>query len=325
MSKAGVQPLGGVKPTQAEVEAAHRILDGSKKKASKMASFVFFLQEQKKLPGANIAEIDEALTSRGSKRQEYFMQWMALSIRQKDAKAISVTTESSSHRTKTMSDVIPMSAEVMDKKVGKDKAEHWRASGKIPWKADSVTGSEDPRFVEWQVPIKWLRMVDEDGQDTNVTVEREADEQDLAALRSARMDSAATSVAQATIKQEELTPEEKNQIAIKDMKDNAIPNARKVQDYIRDIKSILNACKQSTIRQYCTNLEEEANKHLTRLTKLGKTLDMLAVGETCNEAGLPKLLETLDAVVAKHEEITDFGCRMQVFKKATKRKASRLS
>ena len=43
----------------------------------------------------------------------------------------------------------------LEKVVGPEKAEHWIQNG-LPWKPDSITGSCDPKFIEYQVPIAWV-------------------------------------------------------------------------------------------------------------------------------------------------------------------------
>jgi hypothetical protein len=75
-----------------------------------------------------------------------------------------------------------MSEEVMDQRVGKNKALKWRKSGRIPWRPDSVTKSTDPEDIEWGVPREWQTFCEGDITQATAANSEDATEEKLKML-----------------------------------------------------------------------------------------------------------------------------------------------
>ena len=54
------------------------------------------------------------------------------------------------------------SKEIMDRELGAVKAEGWRVAGKLPTRADPITGKSCEYFLEWGVPSEWQQWTDGD-------------------------------------------------------------------------------------------------------------------------------------------------------------------
>eukprot|EP00959_Pyramimonas_sp_CCMP1952_P387394 8118554-Pyramimonas_sp.AAC.1 len=62
----------------------------------------------------------------------------------------------------------------MDQEMGKTKAEHWRTSGLLANRPDSLTGSNDPELIEWIVPASWQYLTEQDLRQIKIDVEMKA-------------------------------------------------------------------------------------------------------------------------------------------------------
>ena len=70
----------------------------------------------------------------------------------------------------------------MIKKLGTPKAKHWMASGRIPWRPDSLMGSEEPEHIEWGAPVEYERWLEDEEKFFKMSAKSQTDEDDLAIL-----------------------------------------------------------------------------------------------------------------------------------------------
>ena len=157
----GPQRLPAVKfttlmPTEEEIKEAQAILDGLDKKGakSKMVSMLHFFKT---------AEDTEGLESRGGKRHELLKNFLVHQLRSKHAAKTCKTGEVRKEVEANGTLWTWMSKETMDQKLGQVKAQHWRDSGKLKDRSDSLTGATDEHPKEYRVPKTWesLQSLDE--------------------------------------------------------------------------------------------------------------------------------------------------------------------
>ena len=72
------------------------------------------------------------------------------------------------------------------KEIGDDKFEHWKDAKKIDNRPNSMTGSTDPKVVEWALPCEWVDAVDQGTVGINIQAEGKATEQDFENSKSMR-------------------------------------------------------------------------------------------------------------------------------------------
>ena len=295
-----VGKLASVKPTDEEKAEAKKFIATAKAKASKMGSMVYWLKCEKQ---AGDDEADVALSSRGEIRSQYLEAYLVHMLRQKAGKV--TVTKVAENLNEEFTDTVPMSLEIMDRELGADKAEHWRSSGQLKFQADSVTGSTDPKFVEWLVPKTWLRKVDRDGLKHHVANEAEAD-----ADTGAECDHTADV---AEVKVEQLSPEEQEKRQIEDLKSSAKIHLRRFQDYLTEAKEIETRCGTN---RYAATLLEDAKGQVTRLTKLVKLLDQLVTKTNFPEKELPNMLVSIGKLAGGQKEIVSWAGKLGVVTKA---------
>ena len=149
--------LGSVEPTDEELKAAREVLRlaSAGERRSENAGMIHFL---KTYPTDN----EDAKQAKGLDRDKYLLNFIVL--QQRYAKAVRTVTSTraiSSHHRK-VKDLHWWSWESMDLNMGRLKAKHWRASGKLPKRADMLTNSWEEDFVEYGVPHDWQQISSDD-------------------------------------------------------------------------------------------------------------------------------------------------------------------
>ena len=150
--------IGSVEPTDEELKAARQVLRDASAgdRRSKNASLIHFLKTN---PGSGNDAVKEA---KGLERDKYLEKFLVLQMRYaKSVRSVTATRElSSNHR--TLKDMHWWSWEAMDLNMGQLKGKHWRESGKLPKRADMLTNSWEPDYVEYGVPHDWQQLSLED-------------------------------------------------------------------------------------------------------------------------------------------------------------------
>ena len=150
--------IGSVEPTADELEAARKVLADATAggRRSKNASFIHFLKTNPDCGN------EDAASAKGLARDAYLEKFLVLQMRYSKAERTCKATReiSSSHR--KLKDLHWWSMEQMDINMGAQKGKHWRDSKLLPDRADSLTGSLDPNFIEYGVPHDWQQLSHDD-------------------------------------------------------------------------------------------------------------------------------------------------------------------
>ena len=275
---------------------------------SRMASMVHFLPDN---PDA------AALSSRGEQRREYLMNFLTHQLRLKDQAKVMEVAQSTSIEQKKIVDLHWWSKEKMDIELGPKKAEHWRQSGLLPTKADSVTGSSEDEFKEWGVPHNWERLTEADMKNLKIESSGQVDQKDMELLRSAET-FAETKNEEPEIKKEK-TELSKLEERITKLTENSATFLRRYQDMTLDAKMLLTLSQNQKNIKYATGFLSDLEKHVANLGKATKTLEKVAVGNI-EHADASKLMTDLDKLDASHVEINTWADRFGFKLKPQKRK-----
>eukprot|EP00428_Durinskia_dybowskii_P007738 CAMPEP_0170304954 /NCGR_PEP_ID=MMETSP0116_2-20130129/52833_1 /TAXON_ID=400756 /ORGANISM="Durinskia baltica, Strain CSIRO CS-38" /LENGTH=305 /DNA_ID=CAMNT_0010556969 /DNA_START=6 /DNA_END=924 /DNA_ORIENTATION=- len=279
--------LAHVTPTKEELELAQSV----KAKKSKMASMVHWLKSNP----------DEAIEkSRGEARQAYLMKFLVHQMRQKATTKTTTSKTTTSTTNQTSRDVFWWSAEKMNQELGTKKGESWRQSGKLRTRPDPVTNSSDPDFLEHAVPVEWTRLVTGEENTLSVTAEGEATEEDVGMADFAPEGTAP----ETAVKSEPLTPEEEMQKQIEKITKDAPNELRRFQEFLLESK-LLNT--QIENMKYAETLAGDNTKHMAKLARAIKVIEMLVTGKAANKQELPKLVDTMASLEAEHREIESWA------------------
>lgn len=309
--QAGVK-LSSVKPSPEELAKAKAILTSvdSKAKKSKMASMAHYLKEH---PGLN----DEVTKSRGLDKQQYLENFLVHQLRLKQATKQSensheVVSKSSQHQK-----VRWLSEEVMDREIGATKAAHWRASGKLASRADSVTGSTEAAFVEWACPEDWDEWMKGETNSYAIKTNAEADEDDHILLKEATGRGSSSTTSEVEVKAEEKTAEEKLEDRARQLVNDPRPTLRKFQDYKLECERLVELANGV---KYADGIAQDASKLIPKVGKLLKLLTTMSTKpETVKLSEVKDVVKSDDILSAQYLEIRDWGEKFGLIAKGKKR------
>ena len=163
--------LSTVVPSASELEAARAILASADAKAmaSKKASMKHFL---------SLHPDEQASLAKGKNKNEFLEKFLVHMARSNNATKVAENRKTVVSRSAKHLDLHWWSMETMDQKLGVEKATHWRQSGKIVSKPDSLTGSRHEKHVEWGVPKNWERITEDELRELMVACQAELDNAD---------------------------------------------------------------------------------------------------------------------------------------------------
>jgi hypothetical protein len=313
----GKVELGLVAPTPEELDAARAILRGATPadKKSRMACMSHFIK------GHNDSR---AMSSRGSERQTYLEAFTVHQMRQKNAQKKMQTSEAKTTDKGFFTDVFWWSEEKIIKEMGEHKGNAWINFQSPPLKTRkcSITGSESEKLKEYRIPRDWERMSLHDTQSLNITAISDAGEADLKLLRemSSSSDGTAPTDSGATpIKQEPLTPEEKEQKAAKEFKES-------IGDYIREFQEceVRSGEMKSQLQtsKYAGAILNDVEAHSTKVTKLLRVLQRLQVQTSLLDPNKAKqVIQHMEHVRKEQRELAEHAVKFGLTPKpARKRK-----
>ena len=287
--------LSEITPTAEELQKAKELLAsyGSDTKRSKMVCMTRFLK-------ANPDE--QAESSWGLDRQKYLEAYIVHTLRAKEGIKSSTNTESASKATEKFWEVHPMSAEKMDEALGKAKAQHLRLGKYVQSQPCTMSGSTEEHMLEWLVPNNWQRMTQADFWEFKVQNQATADKEDLDNLRSMK-DSPTVDAPDTTIKVEKTEGDEltKLQARVTSFKENLTTHLREIQDIEVESQQILKRAAAAKDK-YAGPLLDDCDKHIKATNKASKLLSKMCT-EDFEDGPIPKLLDQIDTIRKKHEEV----------------------
>ena len=296
--------LSTVKPTDEEMETVRQIFAGDPKaKKAKMASMAHYLK---------LFPDEQAANSRGDARTEYMELFLVHQMRQKIGTA-SVTskfaTEANQHR---FTDLHWWSEETMDKNLGPIFAKHWRDSKLVPSKAYSLTGSTDPKHVEWGVPQNWERLQESDLRRLMVEhASNDADESDMKMILDASVfnrpaDESAEGATSSGGAPTGPTAMAKLAAQIKVLRDEPERHARKYNDMSLALKRVLGQAEGKAAKEkYMSGFVDDIKACTKKTEKLEKTFTKM-LSEEVEDKEFPKLLEIVKAVDDQFKELQEW-------------------
>ena len=167
--------LSEIQPTPEELAEAKRALDNMRPNElqSKKVSMASFLKKNPDL---------KALTASGDEKTKFLQAFYVHTVRCKLAQKKIVATKSITTKKSLHQDLRWWSEEKMDLELGPQKAAHWRQSDLLPTRADRITNSRDPKFLEYGCPEDWESYSEEELRQLKVRVEAELADEDIESL-----------------------------------------------------------------------------------------------------------------------------------------------
>jgi hypothetical protein len=317
--------LASIKPTDEELETVRQIVAGDPKiKKAKMASMSHYLK---------LFPDDKASNSRGDSRTEYMELFLVHQMRQKAGATLTSTfsTEANQHR---FTDLHWWSEETMDKNLGQEFAKHWRESKLVPSKPNSLTGSTDPKHLEWGVPQNWERLQESDLRRLMIEHQSEdADESDMKLVLDASVfnrpadESAGGATSSGADASTGPTQMAKLAASIKALRDEPEKHARKYNDMSLALKRVLGQAEAKAAKEkYMLPFVEDIKACTKRTEKLEKTFTKMLTEEV-EDKEFPKLIEIVKAVDEQYKELQEwcpkFGVSLTGTAKTPKRKRAK--
>ena len=334
--------LTAYQPTQEELEAARALLancdEGAKK--SKMQSMTNYVKKTADMPGHQ-----KILAARGEERQEALLKYLSFQNRKSMKKTTSV--KSSENVTGKMNDVLPMTEHEMRVRFGDLKVQHWLDSKVVPFEPDRFTGSTEPAFREYQIPMSWTRAEQRDTDGVVLNAEEEgADEQLLDQVRKAgngqsstsSSDTSSTSTSASTstpVKKEkeeaEGTPGERTRVSeqinqkVQEFVDNPAIQLSQLQTATLEAKSMYG---QAVKARWGAPYAESLLQHARSMDRSIIVVNKLLMGSVPKEGCLPKLVSVILKQLSQHADLklagkSNFGISIPAFgPKNTKREPS---
>ena len=316
--------LSDIQLTDEEIDAAKKVLQAADQKRTNSIK-----QGLKAFLSANP---DDEVTKSNRFSDKFMLKFIGHQARCQDSqKKISVSREVTQNNTK-FSDVIRMSQETMDRKLGCAKAKLWRTVLKaLP---DSLTGRTEPEYLEYPVPKNWERMTESDmktfltetqGEATTEEVQmalgRDGPAMELTASASA---SSGVDLADVKVEPADAKEQEKKALAIRVAKlQSELPQLlREFQDKSLEAKLIQTKAKNKS-DPYHQEFRNDLEACLKKMQSTKKILERLAT-ETCDSSEIPKLLKQIDEQRSKYDHIDDFSKR-NGYKEAPLKKRPRKS
>lgn len=161
-------------PTAEELAKAKEVLAAANKKQahSKMQSMVNFVARDE---SASDAEKKSILNSRGTKRQDYLLQYVAYQVAKGQGRIISKATHSSENlSTKRF---YHWNRHKIEKEVGKETADAWIEAG-INSRPDQITGLDTPALRQWEIPVDWIEKTNKDSEELTLSGDKQASTED---------------------------------------------------------------------------------------------------------------------------------------------------
>lgn len=279
-----------------------------------MASFAHFVRDN---PVADLK-----LGERGAKRQEYLEKFLIFQTRQKNAKKQLVSTRETVQGKTTFIDHHWWAMEKMDGEVGPAKAKHWRESGKLFSRPDSLTGSKDPQHIEYCVPVHWESVSEQDLRTLKLNMESEATEDDVGLFTTA-MDTFAltdasgsgSQVDPASIKVKTEPGEEATQakeIEIMGFKNGLEATFKEFQALELELKHIRAKAEQGA-HKYTAGIVADADSLSKKLKKFYTMLEkMLMEPGSVSEDKIPDVIAKKKALITEVNELKEWASKLGV-------------
>ena len=299
--------ISEIQLTSEEIDAAKKVLQAADQKRLNSIK-----QGLKSFLSANP---DSSITKDNRYNEEFMLNFIGHQNRCQEAQKKIVTSKEIITEKTKFSDVVRMSAEVMDRELGKSKAELWRTVLKpLP---DLLTGRTEAEYLEYPVPKNWERMSESEMKKFLLETQGEATAEDaeLAMERKGPAMELSGSVASSSgvnpneVKVEPADPEEqkKKDLALKVAKlQSELPQlVREFQDKTLELKLIQTKAKNKN-DPYHAEFRTDLETCLKKMKSTKGILERLHT-EEADAKEMPKLVKQLDDIRQKYDQIEEFS------------------
>ena len=316
--------LKDVVPTQSEIEAARKILQGADIKAQK--SHMACMAAYAKRTGQ-----DDAVNSRGEDRATYLERYLVAQLRKKGHVGRTTNVKEVETDQSNITDVKWMAMEEMDTTFGKLKGATFRESGKLKTRPDEITGSTEPHMLEYEIPRNWFRKQESERDKMSISSDAAVGKDDMEHLQSLQHN--ATQQCEQSIdvhvKSEQLSHDEDMAERVSTFMNNKRAEALKVMsrlnDYMIEMKVLIPMAADT---RYCAELCNDAKNQNNKLKKAMAMAEKIFAEAPLNVAdGVPKFLLLIDGLAKDQEGMlkwaSKFGLSVGLEQKTKRRKGAK--
>ena len=218
----------------------------------------------------------------------------------------------------------------MNDEMGDKKAEGWRKSGKIAYRKDSVTGSDDEDCIEWAIRVDWERMTSEDWNAMTIQTNQDATQADVDVVLDAGR-SMSEHIAEAggkassssagelvQVKLEKKTAQEIVDEKCEVLKANLPANISKMNDLklsVNQIKADAGMCTSIIAK----TVHNEATSLVPKIETVVVTLEGMLT-RVAKDGKIPKLVASIEQLEHEGQELSEWATSLNITKKVAKGK-----
>ena len=258
-------------------------------------------------------EVDTS--GRGDIRKAEISKYMAYMQQKKGAKYETRTANLQEDKTTKVDQHIPMSREIMDRKIGEQKGQIWRdfklENGDYACKREAcvLTGSMEDPLVTYLVPRHWVEQRRSDGISKVTSASHDSIEEDEKVRVVNGSAACEIPAALVEVKKEPLTDEdiEKAAVDLFAKKDTITANTRRISQYIADAKLLIaQANNNRHAGVYAVDVEKFSKKGTVAVTLLSKLIG--STEPVCIE-GVAVLMKKVAALDVEWASLVEWGGR----------------
>ena len=310
--KAKSAKLTSLTVTQEEIQRATDIIAAADKK--KMASLKAGMKH------FCIANPDDSMEKKDKGlMDEKLRNFVIHQFRAKDTDKTTTTDHQYTKATAKVKQYHWWSEEVMNRKIGAEKAQDWRDSGKIAWRPDRVTQKTDKHAIEWATPIEFESITEDELERIRMRALEEIEDDSTAALdletlkgyiHGPQAPSSSGGTATELAVPEEPSELDKLTARIVEFKKNIKVTFEKFQRLEMETKLIKKYAENPSQAKcpYHVTLASDCGKQIKNVEKLVKLLEQMVVEEFADEQ-LPRILQKIDAAEMLSETILFWAAR----------------
>ncbi|CAK0830416.1 unnamed protein product [Prorocentrum cordatum] len=300
--------LSDTKPSADEVEKAKKLLDGLSRaeRRSREGSLANFLENN---PDAKVRN------AVGQDKERHLIWFMARQAKAKEGEKQTVATrEVLTDKGKGVTHYW-WSEKNMNDEMGERKATAWRASGKVTWRPDPITGlgekEEDFEHRDWKIPVEWETMDEHDINKLMASVSREmADGDDELIAEASTMGVASSSSTQVPVKVEPESELEVLRGRCEEIKSTPDVFLRTYQDNKTQLDKIQKVVSAKTkADKYAAFLDTDLSKTLKKVVRTVSILEKMIKDEP-DDAGIPQLVGTIDAIDKEFDDLKGWAVKL---------------
>ena len=301
-------------PTESELAAARALLSGAdaKKTKSLKNSMDKFLRDNAGDGNSSIAAMDVG------KRFAYIEKYLCYQTAKKSGRMIN--TRSNVVEKLAKADVVEWNEFRCVKEVGQVTFGEWILSGKLPWIADHVTGSDAKHMRLHLVPQKWLSNTIGEKDEQRMESDGVATSDDLQNFESLRGPDGASSSG-GDLGVVGIKPEPKSQADIEkevvevfsSQRNEKLIQLNQIQTELKILSVTASESRQTAL------IGEDALVLSKKMTKVSKSLEQwITEPGSLKDQGLLVLVRQYNALVVEKQDLDDWAAKMKIGGEAAK-------